>query len=258
MPKFTLFTTVLDGEPLLPYWLEHHRQLFDHGVVVLYPSKDNSKNIIKKMCPDWDIVKPVHAPNYSCAGADKEVMTQEAKHKGWKMALNVTEFAVTQSLAKVVKNVSRETRCIIPQDAAVMVDTPQTVNDRLDPTVPLLFQKHYGLFSKDYPLWKCRHNRQLHRDVHGNYDVGRHHSRVKPFAKSPLLYISWFVWSPYKDIRERKLAVQNQLPRIDIGAKRGWQHLVSGKEQDERFRKVSVIAYDLNVNAGYKAAAGRV
>ena len=47
MPKFTLFTEVLNGEPLLPYWLEHHRRLFDHGVIVLYPSKDNSEKIIK-------------------------------------------------------------------------------------------------------------------------------------------------------------------------------------------------------------------
>ena len=76
-PKFTLFTTVLDGEPLLPYWLEHHRRLFDHGVITLYPCRDNSEEIIKEMVPEWDIVGPVHAPFYSCAGADQEVMTQE-------------------------------------------------------------------------------------------------------------------------------------------------------------------------------------
>lgn len=256
-PKFTLFTTVLDGEPLLPYWLEHHRRLFDHGVIVLYPCKDNSRKIIEKICPDWDVVKPVHHPNYSCAGADKEVMTQEAKHKGWKMALNITEFATTQNLAEVVKSVPRETKCILPIDAAVMVDIPDTVGDELDPALPLLSQKHHGLFSKDYPLWKCRHSRQLHCGVHGNYDVGRHNSRVKPRAKSPLFYVSWFVWSPYEDIRNRKLAVKEQLPKIDITVKRGWQHMVTGKEQDKRFRKVSAIAYDLNRNPGYKAAVGR-
>ena len=257
MPKFTLFTTVLDGEPLLPYWLEHHRRLFNHGVIVLYPCTDNSEEIIKKMCPKWEIVKPVHRPKYSCEGADKEVMTQEAKHKGWKMALNITEFATTQNLAKVVANVPRETMCILPQDAAVMIDIPHTINFKLDPTIPLLTQKHHGLFSKDYPLWKCRHGRQLHRGVHGNYDVGRHNSRVKPQAKSPLLYVSWFVWSPYKEIRARKLTVKKQLPKFDVTWKRGWQHMVTGKEQDKRFRKVSKLAYDLNKNPGYKAAAER-
>ena len=257
MPKFTLFTTVLDGEPLLPYWLEHHRRLFDHGVIVLYPCKDDSKKIIEKMCPDWNIVKPVHHSAYSCAGADREVMTQEAKHKDWKMALNITEFATTQNLNKVVKSVPRETMCILPSDAAVMVDIPNTFDDELDPDLPLLSQKHHGLFSKGYPLWKCRHSRQLHRGTHGKYDVGRHNSGVKPRAKSPLLYVSWFVWSPYKDIRKRKLAVRGQLSKLDVAVKRGWQHTASGKEQDARFKKVSAMAYDLRGNAGYKAASRR-
>ncbi len=254
-PKFTLFTTVQDGLPLLPYWLEHHKRLFDHGVITLYPCKDNSEEIIKTMCPKWDIVKPAHAPNYSCAGADKEVMTQEAKHKGWKMALNITEFAVTQSLADVVSSVPRETKCILPIDAAVMVDTPETADDEVQS--PLLVHKHHGLFSREYPLWKCRHGRQLHRGSNGKYDVGRHNSRVNPKAKSPLLYVAWFVWSPYWDIRERKLAVKDQLPPMDIQVKRGWQHMVNAKEQDARFERVSAMAYDLNKNPGYKAASRR-
>ena len=57
-PKFTLFTTVLDGEPLLPYWLEHHRRLFDHGVITLYPCRDNSEEIIKDSGLDkWPGIK---------------------------------------------------------------------------------------------------------------------------------------------------------------------------------------------------------
>ena len=254
-PKFTLFTTVLDGEPLLSYWLEHHKRLFDHGVITLYPCRDNSLDIIRTICPGWDIVKPVHKPNYSCADADKEVMTQESKHRGWKMALNITEFATCRNLFDVIKSVSKETKCILPADAAVMVDTPRTKNDNLDPDIPLLLQKHHGLFSRDYPLWKCRHGRQLHRGMNGKYDVGRHNSHIRPQARSKLLYVSWFVWSPYRDIRERKLAVKDQLPPIDVQVKRGWQHMVDDKEQDARFKRVSAIAYDLNKNPGYKAAS---
>ena len=257
MSKFTLFTTVLDGEPLIPHWLEHHRRLFDHGVITLYPCKDNSEAIIREMCPKWDIVKPVHAPYYSCAGADKEVMTQEAKCKDWKMALNITEFAVAQDLNAVIKSVPRKTKCILPADAAVMVDTPETAEIKLDPSVPILSQKHHGLFSKDYPLWRCRHSRQLHCAAHGNYDVGRHNSRVRPQAKSPLLYVAWFVWSPYRDIRQRKLEVRDQLPKSDKVGKRGWQHQVTADVQDERFATVSAIAYDLNDNSGYRDAARR-
>jgi len=257
MPKFTLFTEVLNGEPLLPFWLEHHRRLFDHGVIVYYPSKDNSLDIIRTICPDWDIVKPVKHHRYDCAGVDAEIMIQESKHTGWKMALNITEFAVTQDLNAVVKSVKPKTRCILPQDVAVMVDTRETVNDDLHPDVPLLVQKHHGLFSRDYHLWKCRHSRQLHCGVHGNYDVGRHNSGIKPQARSPLLYIAWFAWSPYAAIRERKQAVKGQLSKIHLMTKRGWQHLVTPDEQDARFAKVSAMAYDLNLNLGYRAASRR-
>lgn len=138
-----------------------------------------------------------------------------------------------------------------------MVDTPETVDDKLDADIPLLSQKHHGLFSRNYPLWKCRHSRQLHKGTHGDYDVGRHHSRVRPREKSPLLYISWFVWSPYREIRARKLAVKDQLPVTDISVKRGWQHMVTAEEQDARFKRVSVMAYDLNDDSRYKAASRR-
>jgi hypothetical protein len=256
MSKFTLFTECLNGEPLLPFWLEHHRQLFDHGVIVLYPSKDRSESIIREICPDWEIVKPVKHREYSCAGVDEEIMIQEARHTGWKLALNVTEFAVAQDLSAVVRSVPAKTRCILPIDVAVMVDTPDTVNERLHPDIPLLEQKHHGVFSKDYLLWRCRHFRQLHQASNGQYDVGRHNSRVKPQAKSPLFYIAWFAWSPYRIIYVRKLAVQKQLSKVDIKVRRGWQHHVTPDEQDARFNRVSNIAYDLNRNPGYRAASG--
>lgn len=255
MTKFTLFTECLNGEPLLPFWLKHHREIFDHGVIVLYPCKDDSEAIIRELCPHWEIVKPVHANHYDCAGVDEEIMIQESKHEGWKMALNITEFAVTRGLQEVVQKVPAYVRCILPGDVAVMVDTPETINDPIDTGQPLLHQKHHGLFSKDYKLWKCRHFRQLHRGIHGKYDVGRHNSGVKPRVKSPLLYVAWFVWSPYRAIRDRKLAVQNQLSDIDLMTKRGWQHLVTVEEQDARFDNVSAKAYDLFRNPSYKKAA---
>jgi len=257
MTKFTLFTECLNGEPLLPYWLEHHRRIFDHGVIILYPSQDNSEAIIREMCPDWEIVRPLKNPEYDCAGVDEEIMMQESIHRGWKMALNITEFAVTQNLDAVVKSVRAKTRCILPKDVAVMVDTPETVNDDLYPDVPLLVQKHHGVFSRDYKLWRCRHSRQLHCGTHGKYDVGRHNSGIKPRATSPLLYIAWFAWSPYQFIRDRKQAVKGQLSEIDMMTRRGWQHLVTEDEQDARFAKVSAMAYDLNKNPGYRAASRR-
>ena len=57
----TIITNVYNEEYLLPFWIEHHKKLMDDGiidhvVVVDYRSTDNSMNIIRKMCPTWEIL----------------------------------------------------------------------------------------------------------------------------------------------------------------------------------------------------------
>ena len=52
-----LFSHIYNEEYLLPYWLNHHKKIFNHGVIIDNFSTDKSVDIIKSIVPDWEIHK---------------------------------------------------------------------------------------------------------------------------------------------------------------------------------------------------------
>jgi hypothetical protein len=80
-------------EYLLPYWLNHHKKIFDYGVMINYSSTDRSVEIIKEICPHWDIVDSRNK-DFGVTGLDQELMEYEAGFDGWRCSLSVTEFLV--------------------------------------------------------------------------------------------------------------------------------------------------------------------
>jgi hypothetical protein len=44
--KITLFAHVRNEQELIPYWLQHHKPMFDHGVIIDYGSNDETVAII--------------------------------------------------------------------------------------------------------------------------------------------------------------------------------------------------------------------
>ena len=65
--KLTVISGIYNEEYLLPFWLEHHRKIFDHGVIVDWHSTDRSLEIIREMCPTWEIRTTIN----STFGADE-------------------------------------------------------------------------------------------------------------------------------------------------------------------------------------------
>ena len=53
----TVLTHFYNEEYLLPWWLDHHKKYFDHGILIDYASTDKSVEIIKEICPTWTEVK---------------------------------------------------------------------------------------------------------------------------------------------------------------------------------------------------------
>ena len=51
-----IISHILNEEYLLPFWLEHHASIFDHGIMIDSGSTDRSIELIRKMCPTWSIV----------------------------------------------------------------------------------------------------------------------------------------------------------------------------------------------------------
>src|SRR5688572_7700041 len=76
---------------LLPWWLKHHVELFDHGVLIDYASTDESPDICRRLAPHWKLVQSQNAI-FDEYDVDYEVMEHEAQLPGWKMVLNTTEF----------------------------------------------------------------------------------------------------------------------------------------------------------------------
>ena len=79
---------------LLPWWLKHHREMFDHGVLIDYASTDDSVAICRELVPDWEVI-PSENAHFSALLCDFEVMKHEQRFPdAWKIALNTTEFLV--------------------------------------------------------------------------------------------------------------------------------------------------------------------
>jgi len=59
-------------------------------VMIDYHSTDRSVEIIREICPTWDIVTSRN-PDFQADKIDTEVMDIEKDIDGWKICLNVTE-----------------------------------------------------------------------------------------------------------------------------------------------------------------------
>ncbi|HEY8195284.1 MAG TPA: glycosyltransferase family 2 protein [Hyphomicrobium sp.] len=88
---WTVICHFYNEEYLLPWWLAHHRIIFDHGIMIDYNSTDASRAIINQFCPKWEIYNTRNA-YFDSAAIDREVEDFEAGCTSWRMALNVTEF----------------------------------------------------------------------------------------------------------------------------------------------------------------------
>jgi hypothetical protein len=87
----TVVSHFFNEEYLLPWWLDHHKRIFDHGIMIDYRSTDRSREIIQEICPTWQIVTTRNS-HFDSDVIDREVEDYEQGCEGWRMALNVTEF----------------------------------------------------------------------------------------------------------------------------------------------------------------------
>ena len=93
--KKLIVSHIYNEEYMLPWWLQHHRKYFDHGIIIDYHSTDNSREIIKQYCPTWEIVTSRNV-EYNEVEMQKEIFEYERNYdeSWWKACLNVTEFLI--------------------------------------------------------------------------------------------------------------------------------------------------------------------
>jgi len=225
----TLICHFYNEQWMLPWFLNHHKQIFDHGVMIDYHSTDNSVDIIKDICPTWDIVTSRN-PDFQADNIDTEVMDIEKNIPGWKIALNVTEQLIGDY--SQINDHSNQ-QLLIP--SIFMIDVDYNTDRSADVNRPLYEQYHNGFSFKDgQPQFLERRARSLH-----NFEVtypphntpecmgpGRHFHSYNT-DQLVTLYWGWCPWD--KGQLARKTQIQTQIPLID--RQRGWgYHHITNKE----------------------------
>jgi hypothetical protein len=229
--KKTLLCHFYNEEYMLPWFLNHHKQIFDHGVMIDYHSTDRSVEIIREICPTWDIVTSRN-PNFQADTIDYEVMDIEKSIEGWKICLNVTELMIGDYS---LMNDNPNQQLLLPSMFYVDCDRER----RVDTSIPLYKQKTDGFSFKEGYTFKGRYTENFRerraRSLHNmsvQYPVpGRHYEE---YTTSELV-IFYYGWCPFDDgALARKLQIQTQIPWVDRQRNWGFHHITNKETLEYR------------------------
>ncbi len=227
----TVITHIYNEEYLLPFWLEHHSKIFDHGIIIDYRSTDSSLEICKRICPTWSIITSKNK-NFSAHDVDVEVMAIENTCEGLKIALNTTEFLFTNtSINLLFKNYEDKEVCIAINSTTPYynkfiypTDINSLKNILLDPS--LKYKKNDRPGPTGY--------RFLHNYSNGRYTLGRHTSEHNSTVLDELqiVWLGYFPWNEH--LIKRKLQIKHNVPQHDKNSGAGFQHLYTIEQMEEK------------------------
>ena len=240
MHKTYLLTNVYNEEYLLPFWLHHHKDIFDEIIIIDYHSTDSSMEICKRICPHCKIITTRNNYFDACE-IDKEFMDIENSIEGIKVVLNTTEFLMCdRPLKEIFANVPN------PVSFNVTVNSPYSKNKYIN------INNNYELFSNmlndDIVFHQDRWHRQVHTYTNGNYCVGRHKTN-NPCINTDEMHIIWLGFYPMNEnLLQRKLQIKANIPQHDKDIGLGYQHLFTetqllalNAEKSESGSKLSIL-----------------
>jgi hypothetical protein len=257
----TVICHVFNEDLLLPYWVRHHRELFDHGILIDYASTDRTVDVWRELAPaSWQVV-PSRNRDFAGRTIDDEVMDYERlRAPGWTVTLNVTEFLVHEDLRSYLADLHESMRPFtgcIALHSYVMVDAlaREAAYDRPLDERPLWEQRWHGYRDPA----RVRGARFMHAQRDGAYGPGRHstkHAWTPAPGDAPL--ILWWGWSPWPHVRARRLQIQTRIPQSDLKLGRGVQHVASPQVLDARFAFECSRAKNLLDDQALRACLGRL
>jgi hypothetical protein len=228
----TVISHIFNEQYLLPFWLQYHSKIFDHGIIIDYYSTDNSIKIIQKYCPTWTIIKtrnltPDGQPLFDAQLVDNEVIDIEKTVSGFKIALNTTEwFLFLGSKDELLKTLITKHHYHL---ACYSV-----VSNKLN-----FFPENIVHFLTSINRVKLtnRGSRILHNELWLDYQIGRHCRNGQDnnvFSNNML--ILWTGFYPHNtQILNRKLQIQQNIPLSDKMAGLGFQHIVDTPTCEQNF-----------------------
>lgn len=254
--KRIVISHFFNEEYLLPWWLAHHREMFDHGVLIDYGSTDRSAEICRDMAPGWEVVRSENE-HFSAIMCDFEVMKHEQRFTDcWKIALNTTEFLVAPQIEKMVRLLVANDLTGVRIPGAIMVDVAPQDAPSLD--LPLVAQKSSGIWEAEMDFKKlaipglafATRSRLLHRYAIGSYFPGRHSTHLPGVvAGAPdFAAIWWYGFSPWTDaFKRRKLGIAPRRDTFDRKHGFGAQHDARPAELDLRWSRLFGFSHTLTM-----------
>lgn len=165
--------------------------------MINYASTDASVDIIKKICPNWEIIDTENE-YFDPIPIDTEVMKVESKISGWKIALNTTEFIIGDFDS--IPNTDTPTQFIIP--CHLMVDTIET--EFTDIKKSIIEERQFGILQHKNNIRSCR---SLH-NFNVIYGPGRHFQN----PNTTNFHILYYGFCPMNQTTlDRKLQIKEKL-----------------------------------------------
>jgi|688.fasta_scaffold219953_1 UDP-glucose 4-epimerase len=224
MTKTTLLTNVFNEEYLLPFWLNHHKEMFDDLVVVDYNSTDRSIEICKKICPNCKIISTRNS-HFDAIKIDEEFMDIENNIEGIKIVLNTTEFLFCET---TVKDLFTDIDANKKQCYGIKAISPYSLNNY---NINNGYELIKNLLNEDIVYNYDRlGERFIHNYSNGKYEVGRHFTN-NANTLTDKAHIVWFGYYPLNEkLLNRKLQIKDRVPLSDIERGCGLHHL-NNREQ---------------------------
>jgi len=250
-----LISHFYNEEFLLPYWVKHHKPMFDHAVLIDYGSTDRSIEIIKDLAPDWEIRQTGNQFFEEPAIGNEVQKVEEEVGNEWKIVLNTTEFLLCPNLRAYAAEVNRPIRT----NGVIIVDHPDERSIVTDE--PLILQKKFGYMESDVikkvsttGIPKVSRSRLLHNHPHGQYTYGRHTNKITDEI-DPEFLLCWFGWSPFDYVKDRKLQIQCKVSDKQKSVKQ-WAEVycINSERIEAMYKEEHIRSYNLLDNKIYKAA----
>ncbi len=249
-----LISHVFNESYLLPSWIKHHREMFDHATIIDYASTDGTVDLVKKNAPSkWRVIVSRNS-EFDAEECDREVMEIEKELSGWKIALNSTEFLVFPEMQKVLKNLEDRSKSAVRISGYAMADPSDMHHEALDTEEKLWSKYHFGVPEHElgftYPPTETSRpvGRLIHSNSTGQYLTGRHawqgDDGELPRSVASIL---WYGFSPWtKKLVDRKIQIRKRVPIKNLLAGLGTHHHDQIDSIDDVRQRYLKISYDLN------------
>ncbi len=243
--KATLLTHIYNEEYLLPFWLEHHKKIFDDLVVVDYNSTDSSLEICRRLWPDCKIISSRNK-DFDAEFVDNEMMDIENMIPGIKVILNTTEFLFCKRPLKEVFGDSSS-----PLSFEIKSYSAYSKNNY---DIHSLTELVSNAVSEDVVYHTDRGIRQIFTFPNGAYKPAGRHDWWNPRSYQDDMFILWFGFYPMNEHQlHRKLQFSHRMSARDKSIGRGFQHLFSpnqiltmNKEKAETGKPLQEMNADLH------------